>query len=237
MQSHYQKCLQSQHKMFLSSIFREFILKKRTLPQGYPRFQVHQNEIYITCYELPVDRCERNFYLNPKDLIMIIDQLTKKIKLHKIKGLDSLSLNLISYCWMRRDFIRDLTRQIAPHFPGLKNLALNFYSFTITERKGIEEIAELISSFKNLESLEIRFASSDFGPGKDLNFLVKKIHQSQRALKKLSIDASEFVNQNYDDLQLTKTDLVDRQFHEYSLYSSDMGYFFPFFKNLQKNFV
>jgi len=77
MQSHYQKCLQSQHKMLLSSISRDFILKKRSTPQDYPRLSVRQNEIYITYHNLPADQF-RTINFEPETFRMIIHELTKR---------------------------------------------------------------------------------------------------------------------------------------------------------------
>jgi len=148
---------------------------------------------------------------------MIIHELTKKIKLYKIKSIDSLSLSLISCQQIQRDSLKYLKQYLSKHLPNLKKLDLNLYRISTVSKRGIEEITEFVSSFKNLESLQIRFVTSNIGANKDLNFLIKRIRQSQRSLKNLCVDLSGTLHQNYDDLQLTKTDLIDRYFSTHSM--------------------
>jgi len=202
------RSLISKHHMFLNSIAEDFIHKKRSLPDVYPRMQVLKNEISITYDPPPFNREDIQF--NSQDFKSIIDGLTKKIRLYRIKGLESFSINFIRCRDMPSESLRYLKQNLMKHFQGLKHLALNFYEVSIIAGQGMGEMIDLVLSLKDLESLQIRFFVSSRGKDGHLEALIKQVQKSQRLLKKIDISISELFHRKHDDMQFIKRDFFQR---------------------------
>jgi len=167
-----------------------------------------KNEISITYDPPPSTREDVQF--NPQDFKSIIDELTKKIKLYKMKGLESFSINFIRCRDMPRESLRYLKQNLIKYSSGLKSLALNFYEVSMISGKGIGEMIELILSLKNLESLQIRFFVSSCDEDKHLDTLIKEVQKSQKFLKNLDIAVSGLFARKHDDMQFRKRDFFQR---------------------------
>jgi len=209
----------------LISLTKDFILKKRTIPNKGPQIQIFQNEIQI-----------KNTYTTPKtwkpfehqDFKQVLDEMTKKINIYKIKGFDSLSLSFISCENLTNDSMKYLKQILIRHFPNLKCLSLNFYGDSQISKAGTEQIAQLISSFATLRSLQIRIVASHSVSDDVTKLLVKRIHQSQKYLKSLHLDFSRRLEHPDADIQPTRSDLYERlsytsHANSYCSYSSDLS--------------
>jgi len=149
--------------------------------------------------------CDRDLPFSEQDFKKTIDGITNKMKLYKMNSLESFSINFISSERVSDKSLRYLKQNLMTHSPGLKRLALNFYSASSSNR-GFEAVSDLILSFKSLESLQMRFFASSCAQDKYLASLIKKIKKSHRFIKNLQIDVSTKFERHYDDMQFLKRD-------------------------------
>jgi len=74
-------------------------------------------------------------------------------------------------------------------------------------------MADMIADFRGLESVFIRFAKCTGISEENIKLMIKRIHQSQRYLKHLHVDLSEFVTTIEDIKQPKIMDPFDRWSH------------------------
>jgi len=191
---------------------KDFIDNNRSLPNEEDCIQVYKNEIHITTANTQIQ--QGHFVpFEDEDFKRIFDGLTKKLNIHKIKSINSLSLNINSHKGLTDSSVKYLRKILVRSSPCIKSLSLSLYGKQEVSKKGIEQMADLIADFKGLESLFIRFAKCTGISEENIKLMIKRIHQSQRYLKQLHVDLSEHVV-SIDDVKRPKVlDPFDRWSH------------------------
>lgn len=165
----------------------------------------------VRCKRPPfLPNCERWTAFGHEDFKQVLNELTKKINIYKIKGIESLSLSFVSCQHLNEESVKYLRQNLIRHFSDLKNLSLNFIGDHNFDQKGTEQIAQLVSGFRKLESLQIKIIASRNISDDGTKFLIKRIHQSHKYLKNLHLDLSARLEISDGDIQPTRTDFCER---------------------------